>query len=108
MWRLLVNIAVQDKSENIPPNVAGDFMRSVLNGSPYPESLLQAAVRRIKSDPENRVKPVRAALIKAFLNRDLRAHPDTNKKEIAVITSYSIHYTKLYEAPRRGSHGARF
>lgn len=84
LWRLLVNIAVQDKSENIPPNVAGDFMRSILNGSPYPETLLQSAVRRIKSDPENRVKPVRAALIKAFLNRDLRAHPDTNKKEIAM------------------------
>ena len=32
LWRLLVNVATQDKSENIPPNVAGDFMRSILDG----------------------------------------------------------------------------
>lgn len=61
LWRLLVNIAIQDKSENIPPNVAGDFMRAILDGTPYPQTLLQAALRRIHSDTENRVKPVRAA-----------------------------------------------
>lgn len=84
LWRLLVNIAIQDKSENIPPNVAGDFMRSILNGSPYPESLLQSAMRRIKSDPYNRVTAPRAALVKAFLNRDLRSHPDIKQKEISM------------------------
>lgn len=82
IWRLLVNIATQDKSENIPPNVAGDFMRSILDGTPYSETLLQSALRRIRSDAENRVKPVRAALIKAYLNRYLRAHPNKKEKEI--------------------------
>ncbi|WP_321991570.1 type I-C CRISPR-associated protein Cas8c/Csd1 [Marispirochaeta aestuarii] len=82
LWRLLVNIATQDKSENIPPNLAGEFMRSILQGTPYPTSLLQAAIRRIKSDTANRVKPVRAALIKAYLNRYYRFHPNKNEKEI--------------------------
>lgn len=82
LWRLLVNVAIQDKTENIPPNIAGDFMRAILAGSPYPETLLQAALRRIHSDCENRVKPVRAALIKAYLNRYLRTHPDDAKKEL--------------------------
>ena len=82
IWRLLVNIAIQDKSENIPPSIAGDFMRSILDGTPYPATLLQAVLRRIHSDTENRVKPVRAALIKAYLNRYLRAHPDQNEKEV--------------------------
>jgi CRISPR-associated protein Csd1 len=82
LWRLLVNIATQDKSENIPPNVAGDFMRSILDGTPYPQTLLQSALRRIRSDTENRVKPARAALIKAYLNRYLRAHPNKGEKEI--------------------------
>lgn len=82
LWRLLVNIAIQDKSENIPPNVAGDFMRSILDGTPYPQTLLASALRRIHSDTENRVKPVRAALIKAYLNRYLRAHPNKAEKEI--------------------------
>jgi len=84
IWRLLVNIASQDKSENIPPNIAGDFMRAILNGTQYPATLLQAALRRIHSDTENRVKPVRAALIKAYLNRYHRIHINPNHKEITM------------------------
>jgi CRISPR-associated protein Csd1 len=82
LWWLLKNIAIQDKSENIPPNVAGDFIRSILDGTPYPQTLLQSALRRIHSDSEYRVKPARAALIKAYLNRYLRAHPNKGEKEI--------------------------
>lgn len=82
VWRILVNIAIQDKSENIPPNLAGDFMRSILEGTPYPITLLQAVLRRIRSDTENRVKPVRAALIKAYLNRYRRFYPDQSYKEV--------------------------
>lgn len=89
LWRLLVNIATQDKSENIPPNVAGDFMRSILTGSPYPATLLQSALRRIHSDTENRVKPVRAALIKAYLNRYHRIHINPNHKELLMSLDVS-------------------
>lgn len=79
IWRILVNIATQDKSENIPPNIAGDFMRAILAGTPYPATLLQACLRRIHSDAENRVKPVRAALIKAYLNR---FYANSNNEEV--------------------------
>jgi len=82
LWRILVNIATQDKSENIPPNIAGDFMHSILSGTPYPSTLFQAALRRIRSDKENRVKPVRAALIKAYLNRYYQFNPNENFKEV--------------------------
>ena len=82
IWRILVNIATQDKSENIPPNLAGDFVRSILNGTPYPATLLQAVLRRIRSDADKRVKPVRAALIKAYLNRYYRFYPNPNYKEV--------------------------
>lgn len=82
LWRILVNIATQDKSENIPPNVAGEFMRSILSGTPYPATLLQAVIRRIRSDTENRVKPIRAALIKAYLNRYYRFYPNKDHKEV--------------------------
>jgi len=85
LWRLLVNTAVQDKSENIPPNIAGDFMRAILTGTPYPATLLQAVIRRIKSDTTNRVKPVRAALIKAYLNRLLYAKKNYNGKEVLQV-----------------------
>jgi CRISPR-associated protein Csd1 len=82
IWRILVNIAVQDKSDNITPNLAGDFMRSILEGTPYPVTLIQSAIRRIRSDTEFRVKPIRAALIKAYLNRYYRFYPNNNFKEV--------------------------
>ena len=85
LWRLLVNTAVQDKSENIPPNIAGDFMRTIITGDPYPVTLLQAVLRRIKSDTVHRVKPVRAALIKAYLNRQLYAKKYYNEKEVLKV-----------------------
>ncbi len=82
LWRLLVNVASLDKSENIPPNLAGDLMKAVLDGTPYPAIVLNAALRRIHSDTDHRVKPVRAALIKAYLNRYHRVHSTHNHKEI--------------------------
>ena len=84
IWQVLVNIAAQNKSANIPPNLAGEFMRSILDGTPYPNTLFQAALRRIKSDAEYRVKPVRAALIKAYLSRYYRFYPNQKYKEVGI------------------------
>lgn len=81
LFRLLVATASQGKSENIPPNLAGEFMRAILAGLPYPQTLLQAAVRRIRAERE--VTYPRAALIKACLNRQARYSP-SQEKEIAV------------------------
>lgn len=82
LFRLLVATASQGKSENIPPNLAGEFMRATLAGLPYPQTLLQAAVRRIRAERE--VNYPRAALIKACLNRQARYSPPNQEKEIAV------------------------
>lgn len=79
---ILVHLAVQDKAANIPPSLAGELMRAILEGTPYPTTLLQAALRRIRSDCDNRVIPVRAALIKAYLNRYHRFYPDQRYKEV--------------------------
>ncbi len=81
LFRLLVATASQGKSENIPPNLAGEFMRTILAELPYPQTLLQAAVRRIRAERE--VNYLRAALIKACLNRQARYSP-SEEKEIAV------------------------
>lgn len=67
LYLLLVNVAVQGKSDNIPPNLAGEVMRSILTGRPYPFTLFAAAVRRCKA--EQNVNYSRAAIIKAYLNR---------------------------------------
>lgn len=74
LFRLLVSTAVQGKADNIPPNLAGDTMRSILEGLPYPQTLLGAAVRRIRAEQE--ITYYRASLIKAILKRNY------NEKEI--------------------------
>lgn len=67
LWRLLVSTATQGNSENISPNLAGETMRRILAGFPLPETLLQAALLRIKA--EHDVTYPRAKLIKGCLNR---------------------------------------
>lgn len=93
IWRLLVNIAQQGDSERIPPKLAGDMVRAILCGLPYPETLLQAALRRIRSGIKRRSKnggvsieritPEIAALLKAYLNRFYRFHPKHDYKEVS-------------------------
>jgi CRISPR-associated protein Csd1 len=84
LWRILVNISTQDENDNIPPNLTAEFMQSIINGTPFPTNLLQAALRRIRSDVKNRVKPVRAAVIKGYLNRYYRFHPSPLYEEVTM------------------------
>lgn len=81
-WRITVNASAQNKIENLPPEISGDLMRAILTGTPYPATLFQAVIRRIRSDTANRVTSVRAATIKAYINRYYRFYPNKNVKEI--------------------------
>ena len=82
LFRLLVSTASLGKSENIPPNLAGDTMRAILTGQRYPQTLLQAAVRRNRA--EQSVTYARAMLIKACLNRKTRFDNPQEKEELKV------------------------
>lgn len=89
LFRLLVATAPQQKAENIIPNLGGEFIRSILNGTPYPQSLLSAAIRRCRAEHE--ITYPRAALIKAVLTRESRYYhkPD---KEIGMSLDTSINF----------------
>ena len=87
IFRLLASLAVQGKAENIPPNLAGDTMRAILEGLPYPQTLLGAAIRRIRAERE--VTYYRAALIKACLNRANRFYKNNKEKEMNVSLDIS-------------------
>jgi CRISPR-associated protein Csd1 len=67
LFRLLVSTATLGKAENMPPNLGGDVMRSVIENLPYPQTLLASSVRRIRAEQE--VTYPRAAIIKACINR---------------------------------------
>lgn len=75
IYRLLAGLALQGKLDNVPPRLAGEWMRAILEGLPYPAGLLNAAVVRCKAEQD--VTYLRAAVLKAWLNRDhRRRHPD--------------------------------
>jgi CRISPR-associated protein Csd1 len=70
LFRLLTALALQGKVDNVPPRLAGEWMRAILEGLPCPALLLNAAVIRCKAERE--VSYLRAAMLKAWLNRDQR------------------------------------
>lgn len=79
LFRLLNAIALQAKSENVPPNLGGDVMRAILNGGPFPSLWLNTAVQRCRA--ERHVNYMRAAAIKACLNRSIR-HQNPASEEV--------------------------
>lgn len=98
LLRLLCATALLGKAENIQPNLAGDVMQAILKGSPFPTTLLQGCMRRIRAEQE--VTPLRAALLKAYL---IRNH---QKKEITVslnpdITTPGYRLGRLFAALER-------
>jgi len=83
LFRLLASCAVQGKADNIPPNLGGAVMRSILEGLPYPATWLGAAVQRCRA--EQHVNYLRAAVIKASLLRmrsNQTTDPSRRDKEI--------------------------
>jgi CRISPR-associated protein Csd1 len=72
VFRLLAAVAAQGKADNIPPNLGGAVIDAVLGGPtvPYPALWLNAAVNRCRA--EQSVNYLRAAAIKACLNRSIR------------------------------------
>lgn len=70
LWRYLNEVAVLGKRENIPPNLAGEWMRSILTGANYPLTLLSSTLMRLRSDKN--VNAYRAAILKAVLVRNFK------------------------------------
>ena len=77
VW-LLRSIASAGKADNVPPRLAGEWLRAILEGTPYPPALLNAAVNRCRAEQATRdfggnVPYLRAAILKACINRSHRA-----------------------------------
>lgn len=56
--------------KDAPPLLAGALLRAILTGTPYPEGLYTAVLRRIRAD--GHVDQARAAILKAYLVRRAR------------------------------------
>lgn len=88
------------ESKNQPPALAGSLIRSILNGTPYPHALPQLVIARIRAD--RNIDPyihkdkaldtyiareqayLRAAILKAFLNRNILTKTTDQKMTEAI------------------------
>ncbi len=82
LHKLLSHTAFDFKVSNAPPNLAGAVMQAILEGKPYPVTLFQQCMRRIRA--ERQVNRIRAAILKACINRQNRYYKKNEKEEISV------------------------
>lgn len=68
LWKYLAETAVLGKRENVPPNLAGEWMRTILTGTPYPLTLFSTVLMRIRADGD--VNAQRVGMLKALLIRN--------------------------------------
>lgn len=80
--RLLGNLVLDGKMENLPSDLIAQITDAVLNNRVLPVSLLQAALRRNKA--EQKITYGRASLLKAYINRAIRAGRLKNMKELTM------------------------
>lgn len=65
--RILRSTAFEYKMDNVPPNLPPSVVTSILDGTPYPITLAQQCIRRIRA--ERNVNRSRAGILKAWINR---------------------------------------
>ena len=67
-WLLEETVNPNSKNKAASPQLAGELLRSILTGSPYPATLLNAVELRIRAERE--VNYRKAAIIKAYYSRN--------------------------------------
>lgn len=75
---ILGAVTLGGKSSDATPNLPDAVVKSIFQGLPYPSSLYQSCIRRIRA--EQSLTITRAAIIKAYLNR-----LNDNSKKIQVM-----------------------
>ncbi|MCX7984919.1 MAG: type I-C CRISPR-associated protein Cas8c/Csd1 [Bacteroidetes bacterium] len=86
LYRILTSTALDYKMENVPPNLASAVFESILDGTPYPMTLLYQCIRRIRAKRD--VTHARASILKATINRFNRIYKPY-EKEIAMALDSS-------------------
>ena len=116
LWRLLLaTVSPKSKEKSASPLMAGTTLRAILTDSPYPPSLYQNVMRRIKAEqddtdarpPRYKITAVRAAIIKAYLmknkGRQITVALDENNENTAYVLGriFSV-WEQIQEAANPG------
>lgn len=86
---ILGAVSLEGKSSNASPNLPDAVVKSIFQGLPYPASLFQSCIRRIRAEISKeingkKIDPInttRTAIIKAYLNRQ----NDNNNKKLNIM-----------------------
>ncbi|MBI1254622.1 MAG: type I-C CRISPR-associated protein Cas8c/Csd1 [Hyphomonas sp.] len=107
LWQYLAETAVLGKRENVPPKLAGEWMRAILTGNRYPLTLLTSVLMRIRADRE--VNALRAGMLKAVLIRNFERKetpvaldPDFKDKGYLLGRLFAV-YERIQEAALGGN-----
>ena len=93
LWALLRETVNQKSSDKSPlPQLAGDVMKSMLDGGRYPETLMNQTLLRIRAEHE--ITRGRAGIVKAYLIRNTQNHPE--RESILEVTHVSINTESTY------------
>ncbi len=97
IWRMLqetVNKKSRDK--NPMPHMAAGVLRAILTGGPYPVSLYDAVIERVRAEQDDdnsriqKITPGRAAIIKAFLIKNYKEEVTVALNENNTNTAYIL------------------
>ncbi len=77
--RMVRSTALEYKMDNVPPNLSSHLVTSILDGTPYPITLVQQCIRRIRA--ERHVTRARAGILKAWINRS----PKYSEREVIQV-----------------------
>lgn len=80
LYSILGSVTLGGKSSDATPNLPDAVVKSVFQGLPYPFSLFQACIRRIRAGQS--INITRAAIIKAYLNR---LNDNNNNKKLDIM-----------------------
>ena len=87
LYQIFSATALEHKMENVAPNLIGSVIQSILKGLPYPATLQQQCIRRIRA--EQKVTRERAAILKAYINRFNRYKNIKEEVSVSLDRKYS-------------------
>ena len=83
LWRIIAELkAPKGGNENVPPPLIAGIFGAIMDGTKYPDQLLETVLRRVKIDKN--INYVRGGIVKACLNRKKRINKKTEEFKMAL------------------------
>ena len=84
--------------DTVSPTLAGEITRAVLTGAPYPMSLLEAVIRRVRAD--GKINHLRASVVKACIARRRRVFAAHHSSTLEVPVTLNLEGPTAYQLGR--------